>query len=58
MANRIIIFKDMTIHVKKPYRLADVFPTLDGPRTRLSHLCFETYEEAKAVVMAIEQGKE
>ena len=58
MANRIIIFKDMTLHSKKPYRLADVFPTLDGPRTRLSHLCFDTYEEAKAAVMDIEQGKE
>lgn len=57
MVNRIIIFKDMTLHSKKPYRLADVFPTLDGPRTRLSHLCFESYEEAKAVVMAIEQGQ-
>jgi len=58
MANRIIIFKEMTLHAKKPYRLADVFPTLDGPRTRLSHLCFETFEEAKAAVMAIEAGKE
>ena len=58
MANRIIIFKDMTLHSKKPYRLADVFPTLDGPRTRLSHLCFDSYEEAKAAVMDIEQGKE
>ena len=54
MANRLIIYKDMTIHTKKPYRLADVFQTLDGPRTRLSCLCFETFEEAKAVVMAIE----
>ena len=58
MANRIIIFKDMTLYSKKPYRLADVFPTLDGPRTRLSHLCFDSYEEAKAAVMDIEQGKE
>lgn len=54
MANRLIIYKDMTIHAKKPYRLADVFQTLDGPRTRLSYLCFDTLEEAKAVVMAIE----
>lgn len=54
MTNRIIIYKDMTEGAKKPYRLADVYPTLDGYRTRLSHICFETYAEAVSVVMAME----
>ncbi len=54
MANRIVIYKDMTLHAKMPYRLADVFETLDGPRTRLSTHCFATFEEAKEFVMSIE----
>jgi hypothetical protein len=58
MANRIIIYKDMTLHAKLPYRLADVFPTLDGHRTRLSSHCFASFEEAKAFAMAIEAREE
>jgi len=54
-SNKIVIYKDMTPNSQKPYRLADVYPTLDGPRTRLSHMCFETLDEARSVVNEIKE---
>ena len=54
MANRLVIYKDMTVGAKMPYRIADVFPTLDGFRTRLSTICFSTLDEANAYAMQME----
>lgn len=53
--NTISIFQDMTPHAKKPFRLVEKFPSLDGYRTRMSSHCFDTYEEAHAAVMDMEK---
>lgn len=55
MANKIVIYQDMTPRAKKAFRLADVFPSIDGCRTRLSSLCFDTYAEAHNAVMELEK---
>jgi hypothetical protein len=54
MANKLTIWQDMTPRARKPFRIVETFPTLDGYRTRMSSLCFETLEEAHHVVMAME----
>lgn len=56
--NKMIIYQDMTIHARKPFRIVEVFPTVDGHRTRLSSLCFETYDQAHAEIMRLEKEDE
>ena len=54
MGNRLTIWQDMTPRARKPFRIVETYPTLDGYRTRMSGLCFETLQEAHQVVMAME----
>ena len=54
MANKLTIWQDMTPCARKPFRIVETIPTLDGYRTRMSSLCFETLAEAHQVVMAME----
>lgn len=51
MANHLVIYKQMGSPFNaKPFRIADVFSTVDGMRTRLSHQCFGSMEEAEAYI--------
>lgn len=54
MANKLTIWQDMTPRARKPFRIVETIPTLDGYRTRMSSLCFETQGEAHQVAMAME----
>lgn len=58
MAIRIVIYQDMTLHTKMPFRLAEVFPSIDGGcRTRMTGKCFKTHEEAHEWVIAFEKDE-
>lgn len=53
--NRIVLYKDMTEWVKMPYRIAEVFPSIDGHRTRVTSHCFATETEANAAIADIKK---
>ena len=41
----------------KPFRLVETYDTIDGPRSRLTHKCFATYEEAVHWVKQFSRGE-
>jgi len=58
MENKIVIYKDMTPRAPLPFRLAEIFPSIDGGyRTRMTHKCFLTYEEAHEWAFSFEKGE-
>lgn len=53
MANTLVIYMLVgKVRISKPFRIADVYSTVDGARTRLSSHCFETLEEAETFIDA------
>jgi hypothetical protein len=51
--NRIVLYKDMTDGARKPYRIAEIFESIDGYRTRVTSHCFVTEAEANAAIRSI-----
>ena len=55
----LVIYKDMTLNARLPFRIAEVYPSIDGGhRTRLTHKCFAKFEEAQEFVVNHEKQKE
>ena len=60
MKSTLVIYKEMNMASQNPFRIAEVFPSIDGGcRTRMTHKCFGTIEEAKKFVSDFQsQSKE
>lgn len=52
MRNQLIIFEQVSPEPNNSnlFRIAEVFMTVDGPRTRLTHASYKTFEAAKTYV--------
>ncbi len=47
----LVIYKEMNINSKNPFRIGEVFASIDGGcRTRMTHKCFATIEDAQKFV--------
>ena len=58
MKNRLVIYKEITNKARTPFRIAEVFQTIDGYRTRITNHSFDTYEEAKSFILETEATQE
>ena len=48
--NKVVLYKDLTKGARRPYRIAEIFKSIDGYRTRVTRHCFTTEAEAVAAI--------
>jgi hypothetical protein len=55
--NSLVIYQDLTEGCRYPFRIAETFASVDGGyRTRMTHKCFSTLEEANDFVREFKEG--